>query len=47
MTAGDMRFTLKSYYDAPGNQYGADLTKMTAAHQTTMYQVVVELGSES
>ncbi len=47
LTAEDVAFTLNYYRDASGNPYGADLTEMTAAYQTTTYQVVVEFGTES
>jgi len=47
LTAEDVAFTLNYYRDTSGNPYGSDLTEMTAAYQTTTYQVVVEFGTES
>ncbi len=47
LTAEDAAFTLNYYRDAHGNVYGSDLTEMTAAYQTTTYQLVVEFSTES
>jgi peptide/nickel transport system substrate-binding protein len=47
LTAEDIAFSLNYFRDAPGNQYGSDLTDMTAAYAPTTYSLVVEFGSES
>jgi peptide/nickel transport system substrate-binding protein len=47
LTAEDVAFTLNFFKEAPGNQYGSDLTDMTAAYATTTYQVIVEFATES
>ncbi|MFW9918099.1 MAG: ABC transporter substrate-binding protein [Candidatus Thorarchaeota archaeon] len=47
LTGEDVAFTLNYYKDAPGNQYGSDLTDMVAAYAPTPYTVIVEFGTES
>jgi peptide/nickel transport system substrate-binding protein len=47
LTGEDVAFTLNYYKEAPGNQYGSDLTDMVAAYAPTDYTVVVEFNTES
>jgi len=47
LTAEDVAFTLNYFKEAPGNQYGADLTDLVAAYAPTTYTLIVEFNTES
>ncbi len=47
LTGEDVAFSLNYYKEAPGNQYGSDLTDMVAAYAPTPYTVIVEFATES
>ncbi len=47
LTAEDIAFTLNFYRDSPGNQFGADLTSLSAAYAPTPYSCIVEFDTES
>jgi len=47
LTAEDAAFTLNYLKEAPGNQYGSDLTDLVAAYAPTTYTLVVEFDTES
>ncbi|MGY5874971.1 MAG: ABC transporter substrate-binding protein [Candidatus Thorarchaeota archaeon] len=47
LTAEDVAFTLNYFRDSPENQYGPDLSEMTAAYAPTTYRVVIEFSTES
>ncbi|MDF1538311.1 MAG: ABC transporter substrate-binding protein [Candidatus Thorarchaeota archaeon] len=47
ITAEDVAFTLNYFKEAPGNQYGSDLTDLVAAYAPTPYTLIAEFDTES
>ncbi|MCK5238704.1 MAG: hypothetical protein KAR33_04095 [Candidatus Thorarchaeota archaeon] len=47
LTAEDAAFTLNFFKEAPGNQYGSDLTDLVAAYAPTPYTLIAEFDTES